>query len=812
MQPTSSRNTYRKRSREARGALTETGFGTTMTYTDNPIMGAKSRLLVNYIQKDFGTRARPRGGYRKTIDELPLGAGMVNPYVHHTGITLVTNTVTGDTAIRRYSLIVSDPGPLSNYVDVAGSKIVIEIPYDRQDVIIAVDEEETTSTYLVLSNNVGSPYAIRHNPRGMLVKNMGILVDAPTPIGVHTSVASNTYLLTDQGLGRLEVSVSAGVYTHGVALVEPTVVNPTTAQNYGYNMLLDTPYLFDNVETVEGRITGAIPYDAVETTRVKLHARLGERVLFRATYEYKTGINYRFKWEMQSITGTTTTEVLQTAEASPNYADGADASIEVVALHKQFSIIVTMYEAANLAEPIWVLEIPSYTLVEDDGDSARPADNFDFKTATQMASWKGQVVMWGVDNAETGLFMSSINNPTEFPYPHNFVDMAEIVVYAEEMMDSLAVLTENSLFLVGLMEDGYTVRKVQSNLQVRSQDIHSIKMIRNMIYLQSGKYFYMIVPDLRNDQGNLQLAPITEPITMLLDNFKSTTYEVIDDLYDLKTLMNANTSQISFKLKDVRCVLDGSRVRNMYLIELKTAAITRYITYQLIYDTIFRSWTIEIVETPKSGMQLFQSLSTGYAQYLTIAETAAGHSVECVRVDESNVLDDVMLDQNKECLFTNQQLLDTGKRALNGDLKKRFRSIILEMNNLQNEELDVNHLFFIDDMERSDLFNYDVVHITDPTDPNYGTLYVEKTYTAPGVVEAEHFVEKTYTEPDTLPGTTKLNKWKLSTSQFPDVTVVKVHMNVSGKGYYPRLRIITRQPKLFELNGITWVWRTMNAR
>ena len=94
------------------------------------------------------------------------------------------------------------------------------------------------------------------------------------------------------------------------------------------------------------------------------------------------------------------------------------------------------------------------------------------------------------------------------------------------------------------------------------------------------------------------------------------------------------------------------------------------------------------------------------------------------------------------------------------------------------------------------MFIYTVQHITDPEDPEYGKVYVVREYAEPTVVY----------------GVTMLDFWSLHNSQFPEQSVIKAHIDISGKGYYPRLKLVTRTSNLFELNNISWVYRDMNAR
>lgn len=51
-----------------------------------------------------------------------------------------------------------------------------------------------------------------------------------------------------------------------------------------------------------------------------------------------------------------------------------------------------------------------------------------------------------------------------------------------------------------------------------------------------------------------------------------------------------------------------------------------------------------------------------------------------------------------------------------------------------------------------------------------------------------------------------------SFSKFPKLTVAKVRVRVSGKGYGGSVKILSMNEEPYELLNINWVYRTMFAR
>lgn len=794
MPATSSRSTYRKTRREVRGNVVEPLFGS-MTYSDNPLPPGQVHTIVNMIQKDYGKRARPRGGMKPVLTGIDLGSALSNPYVFSTGVIIVKDKDTDTTALRRYSLIVDYPAEHKNKhaVPFTNSRIVIELPAKRE---YGPSGTVTNASVVLTESYTGSDEVIQ-DPRLELVEIDGMAVDAPTPRGVFAEINGNLYVMSTAGLMRVDVSHTGGTYTHTLEAVHVEIPNPSKAMQSGYNMLSDSPYMHENTIGAVGEIQGIVPYDPANPTTVKLQGHLGDDILFRVVYKYETGKNYKIKWETLDLMSRESPELLRSAEDSPSYTDGADATYIYRPDSKQFKMIATLYDATNLNEPLHIFTVTMYDFLKDTSVVMNPVLNYDFKTAKDMMEWKNQIVVYGIDQAETGVFISAVNDPTYFPYPYNFIDTGERVIACTEYMGELGIATENSLYIATMAEVGYTLKKVQSGLEIREQDRGSIFAVRNLIHLKSNGKYYMIVPDLRNDQGNLQVAPITEPIQPLFDNLKVNLYDIVNTVYNIGSRFQTAESLVDFALLDYRCIQDGSRMRNVFRLKFTNQTDTvLYLDVHIIYDTIFRNWYMEMYESTKAGMFLFKTLATGYAEFLSLSTNGDSTMLEWIRIDERVVTDTFRLDEGKERVLKNRQCLDTGKRDMSGELKKRFRHIILEFNNLQKEAIEFNHQFLIDDEERSDLYVYEVKQITDPEDPAYGQIYIDRTYK----------------ESERIAGTTKLNTWVLGESQLPDVTVVKAHLDVSGKGYYPRFKVVTTTPRLYELNNITWVWRSKNAR
>ena len=61
-------------------------------------------------------------------------------------------------------------------------------------------------------------------------------------------------------------------------------------------------------------------------------------------------------------------------------------------------------------------------------------------------------------------------------------------------------------------------------------------------------------------------------------------------------------------------------------------------------------------------------------------------------------------------------------------------------------------------------------------------------------------------------GETNLDAWVIDQSRFPKIGLIRSHLQLHGKGLYYRAIIINRDVVEYEISGIAWIYRIMNAR
>ena len=166
---------------------------------------------------------------------------------------------------------------------------------------------------------------------------------------------------------------------------------------------------------------------------------------------------------------------------------------------------------------------------------------------------------------------------------------------------------------------------------------------------------------------------------------------------------------------------------------------------------------------------------------------------------KSNVLKivkDVYTNADEYYTFRNFQFIDTGYRKDELHYKKRYREIQLQINNLDRQDMDFGMDYILDGAPRKILYKYDVAQDIDEMNPEFGIVYVDST---------PYFD----TELDDIDNT---NQWTLDQGLMPEVTLWKIRVSVSGKGYAPRFRLYSRNEKRFELLNINWISKIMHMR
>lgn len=798
-----------------RALTSEDSFEKGICMTNAPEETGYAKMLVNFKLKNEGSvlATRPAIAINKSV--LREDSTAINT-------VLFTNTVecaiTGAdyTVIKKFVAIEYADGTCGFYVESnAPQNPSAESATD--DTLILCAPKDTTKSYKILKDSYQRKGTYKHN---VLVDNSAdYYCDA-----VQAKLNTSALMLYNDGesnkLGNLKITYTDTTCTTATwELVSVTVkdVLPAQAVNYGYNMLKEEPYAFNNVELTSGTVTllGVLPYDA-DTDKMLLTAKLGTSIKFKLTYKYpkadrdNTKEKYYTSWEIYDLdNAASASTVIQAETASPLVTPGDEISLTYAPAVKSFGIVVKLYKLTDISTdgsitttaqlktklesmtdtyiaPAQIITLASYYLTNDEANAK--ANNlelvhYDITQAQGMCAWRNKLIAWGVKGAEHILFTSDINNPGYFPYPNGVEVFDNVIIKAVPYLDKLLVFTADALYMLTLDATGltYTVNKVQDRLAIAHTDSANIVPVLNMVHFKSGNYFYMIVPKLQSLTGELQLAPISRPIEQLLDNFTENVTEIFSTVY--------NISYDSITLLNSYTYIADNNICNVYKVACKDdGAVSSIINLILRYDTNIRAWTIWTYGAGTCTDRLYEITATGDVKYVSVKDT---NTIVILKEDNNACVDTFYPAIN------NYQYLDTGFRKHAEQLKKRFREVQFAVNSLQEVPIEFYTAFNVDEDERKSFYKHTVTYCNDPTDPQYGNI----------------FVQRELDEPSVTPTITELDgAWTLDTSQFPDLSVYKIRYKVSGKGYGGRVQLLCKPTNVYELLYIAWVYRIMNAR
>lgn len=818
---------YKEYARQARTMTVEDLFNLGMSYVDTPLNEGFAKLLVNFDLKNQGTSLVPRGGL-KTV-ESDLAGKILDPAhtyaVHHVGMTMVQSVSGNDAKMHRYVLL----APVVLHT-VLGTQC-----YYFNELICILEADAG-----FLSASISQELYSNVRPKLSEIHGVPLQTSNQYNRGLFVSIEANTYIPvfnvtnTVRKFVRLELQFTSDLtFTIAVPQLEPKDISASQVINTGYNMMKSDPYSFTNVSNANNALllNGMVPKDA--NGNVKLTSDVGESLTYHLNYSYPTadiGVNtYKVQWEINDTSTGTTTQVLQQVRKSANYTPGDPITLTITVPYKQFTVIVKMYNTADVTAktyvsddddyknltPRKVLTVSSYYTSSGTARNAAnlTAKKYDMTTCKGMATWQQRVVLWGVNNAATTLFVSQPNLPEYVPYPNNVEVFSEDIVRCIPYLTYLLVFTTSKLYQLTLVNDGltdyYTVKCIQENLVMNEEDSSTIQVVKNMLYFKSGNYFYMIVPNSNAGAGELQLAPVSRPIEQLLDHFHDSVIKIVDSVYNINYTFNLKAGaddSYTLTFVDYYNYLDGAIMRNAYKIKIsiyneETLVSTRYIDFVLNYDTLFRAWTTYLYESNAYRFVPYENNVTSGITLLSIKTTTAdkARTAQLIRWEPTSPKDEVtFINAGSPIVFHNHQLIDTGYRAHFPQYKKRFRELQFSVNNTGKDTLQFYTAFVVDDDSRKDLFNYTVQQIVDKTSPDYGLIYVERTLNEGITVAGELQFDAT--------------GWTLDFSKFPEITVAKVRYKVSGKGYLGKATILNKDEVLYELLGTNWVYRKMNGR
>lgn len=872
-------SSFKEYSRQRRQATIDTNFSLGMYYTDGPIEEGYVKTLINYDlasnKQSLITRPGLRVGelitsyssassdltgfFSKDVEiydakdciengieyrQIILG----NPKLDKIWVLTVAEGLTKETTLVY-------PEPLLDYDD----DMDIDELYTKS--IEAIRNYEMNTEYyesrpsfdefsIDLSISFEDPFLSKSCVFNSVLLNKihDIVIDSDT---VHYSIVgtfgfnNNYYFLSKEpnGSALCRTFFNPNTNEYSFEDVESKTITASEAVTFGYNMLDSNPYTFEDghgASTVF-QLQGILPYDDRRANNGKLMMtpKKNQDVWFRCNYNVPSlDSKYKVVWDWKELNSDTWI-LLDESEVTFNdlpvlevpFKAPSDNIMVRVQVYKwgtwevtQDGITTTLSDYDTVVEKAMTVGF-DFTIDEHGTVNNLKQENYDLSHASGMYYWKNRLVLFGVTEDPTILFISDLNEPSYFPYPNNITVFDQPIVSVIELMDDLIVFTTDKIYQVRLSDDGnsWITTIVQSNLRIDAADRHLILTVRNMLFFKSGDHYYMVVPKASSTTGELTLAPISTTIKELFNTFTNSFVEFLDALFSYND---------SFRLIDYYNFLDYEDVHNVYVFRMKDEDEDEdkygYFHYDLIYNTVDRTWRIYTYQTAhKIFPYQYDSSRSGVFAFTDVYEKSEGvyaRNIQLLKFDPLNCKDfyipsknvadvavepitglrKLILKESDQYFFKNYQYLDTGYRNDNYHRNKRYREMQFQINNLDCNKLSFGMDFLLDGDSRMTFLYYNIEQVIDEDNARYGLIYIEPTPVMNIPIDELNII------PDDI--AFRANHWSLDESLFPEVNLWKIRTSVTGKGMAPRVRLVSYNESRFELSRINWVYRMMYMR
>lgn len=595
---------FKQANRQRRQNSLVTDFSSGMMFTSGAVEPPYVKTLVNFDIDRNSTALAPRSGLQTSELILPEFDNNTELPTYHTSdsmrIMAAKECTENNNVYQQFILGAPDTNKLWVTTATASPEII-----DSETVINLADgKTDLAGTQCTYFN---APLSSAH---GMSV-SLGY--SAYTLIGTF-AFGNNFYFSNGKGLNRTVFDKEAAQYR--VESVEPKQIDASSAVTYGYNMLLDDPYNFVSVSGAGTiKLQGILPYSDEAEPKLQMTPKKNESIQFRCFFKANPGERYKFIWEWRNVSSDEYT-VLQTLEQSKVYTvsdvrpdgsvllipDGADTGETYISqiFKAPTEEIMVRIQAYNMRELEGLEEgfdptteqamTVGFDFTQDNVTSNLKVEYYNLASCVGMAFWKNRLVLYGVEEDPTILFISDLNEPTYFPYPNNVTVFDEAIVSVKEYMDSLLVFTTSKIYQV-TTEDGVSFKStvIQSHLNISPFDRKLIQVVRNMVFFKSGNYYFMIVPKSQSTTGELTLAPVSNSIVEFFNNFESNVHDILSDTFDY---------QGSLTLLDYYNFLDYEDVNNMYVLQYNKTGKVGLIYLDVLYNVVARTWRLHVFETP----------------------------------------------------------------------------------------------------------------------------------------------------------------------------------------------------------------------
>lgn len=617
-------------------------------------------------------------------------------------------------------------------------------------------------------------------------------------------------------LSKLIITNTGEGYTVKRSPLEPRILNPIEAYTTGFNMLSPEPYVFEDTKGGSLSVTGGLFYDDAEDVTPVLAPRLGTPIKLRVYYQYPE-LEKTIKYKVEVVDLTRISSEFEVIENFDNSIKaGEKLFIDYTPKYEEFGLRITLR-----IEDDTTTDYPYYLSVRcSNQENNLENEVFDLSTCKGMISWQGCVGVYGVKDAPDTLFFSDVEDPSYFPYPYNILSFDNEILAVHNYLDHLIVVTVDSVWLVSAGDtiNTSTQKRILANIHIPEIDAINLVVLKDQIFFKTDTQFYVLKPNqYTSDATDLKNYVNSTAIANYTQNFQKETVNILNRVYPLiwQDLTKKYNKQIRFEdfdVLDTRSIIRDEEVHYIYTIlpKLTDGIELDNLNLHLVYNTISRSWRMYTCAIGDNDVHyapvLYRNKQSGsFYEFFPHTKTNGESSALVVSKQTYNTMSDNLdhEDWNLTELYENYPYLDTGNISLDDTFTKRFREVQLNLLNMNSAMIKFYADFTLDGQERIHATRYEMNHITDVNDPEYGKIYVTP------IEQANLDLAGTTACSDQI---TNADYWALDLSKFPDLNVATVRFQLQGRGRRGSLQLLNTSLRRYELSDVTWVYRIMNAR
>lgn len=606
--------------------------------------------------------------------------------------------------------------------------------------------------------------------------------------------------------------------------LDPKVLNPLEASTIGYNILHPSPYVFEDESG--GVITplGMLAYTEKGSETPQLNPTIGEALNIRIYYQYPElndageGVEVQVKVEAIDMSDNNDFEVLNDFDLK--FKTPEAIWIEYTPKARNSIVRVTLRKGDDTSTE-------SPFLYQVDCDRKIPIDpkEYQLDKCKGMFSWQGCVGLYGVPGSLDTLFFSDIDDPSYFPFPNNVIYFDNEILAVHNYLDNLIVVTVDSVWLVapGTTINTSTTKRVLANLHIPEVDAINLVVLKDQIFFKTDTSFYVLKPnqytsdstDLKNYVNSISIANYTK-------DFTRNTVVLLNEVYKKvwQDLTREHRKQIrfeDFEVHDTRSIVRDDEVHYIYTI---TPILTDNIKLDnldlhLVYNTISRSWRMYTVAIGGDNISyapiLYKNKQSGeFNEFFgDVVPNTDNRAVLCVAKQMHDRVTDAVWDEDTYNMvrltthYNNYPYLDTGNVSIDDTFTKRFREVQFNLMNKEKTQIEFSVDFKLDGLEQIQATHYDLQHIVDKDDPDYGKIFITPLeYNNMNLPGATALADTTLDE----------EYFRVDLSKFPDLNVITVRLGLQGRGRRGSIQLLNTSLEKYELSDMVWVYRVMNAR